>query len=407
MSSVVSREHLPDAIRALPSGRVLLDRLSDETSYVYLAGGAVRDLLLGRRPRELDLVVEGDPAPLAARLGASRRSHERFGTITVAPGYDLARARTESYPHAGALPEVRPATIDEDLPRRDFTVNAIAFGLTGPRRHELLAVPHALEDLAEGRLRVLHDDSFRDDPTRLLRMARYAARLRFAPESHTAALAGQAAGTGALGTVSSPRIGNELRLLAREPDPVGALEWLERLGIASPLGLVLDAPLARCALALLESWSLMDDDASPGLLALGLAYRGTAREDLRRRLDALAFPAEARDRILAVAGADERLAARLREVATVADLAVLLGSLPPEAVAALGALGAQAPATRWMTEARHVRLAITGGDLEAAGIPRGPAIGRGLRAALTAKLDGRAHDREGELAVALAAARDG
>src|SRR5581483_2486520 len=143
-------------------------------------------------------------------------AYDRFGTATLeidGHRYDFARARRERYPRPGALPEVEPASIAEDLRRRDFTVNATALALGGDDAGTLLSVDNALEDLSDQQLRVLHDASFTDDPTRLLRMARYAARLSWAIEPHTLNLARAAIATGALDTVSGARLGAELRLL--------------------------------------------------------------------------------------------------------------------------------------------------------------------------------------------------
>src|SRR4051794_33719546 len=156
----------------------------------YLVGGAVRDLLLGREDRaDIDVVVEGDVAAIAAALGGEARSHERFGTATVRVGdlvADLAAARAESYAHPGALPEVRPAALADDLARRDFSVNAMAIPLGGEAR---LIDPHeGAGDVERRALRVLHGRSFVDDPTRALRAARYAARLGFALDPETEAL---------------------------------------------------------------------------------------------------------------------------------------------------------------------------------------------------------------------------
>src|SRR5215218_9533185 len=157
---------------------------------VYVVGGAVRDVLLGRTPHELDFVVEGDAVAVARRaaetLGGRVIVHDRFGTATVeAPEavFDLAGARRERYSRPGALPDVElGATLREDLERRDFTVNAIALHLSDGA---LVAYPGAREDLGARVLRVLHDRSFLDDPTRLLRLARYAARLEFEPDAET------------------------------------------------------------------------------------------------------------------------------------------------------------------------------------------------------------------------------
>src|SRR5213592_1786444 len=142
----------------------------------YLVGGAVRDLLLGADSVDLDVAIEGD-APvlaweLAERLGGLATTHERFGTATVRAGdlvFDLATTRRERYERPGALPEVEPAPLTDDLARRDFTINAMAVGLTGADVDVLHDPQHGREDLHAGRVRVLHPRSFLDDPTRLLR----------------------------------------------------------------------------------------------------------------------------------------------------------------------------------------------------------------------------------------------
>jgi tRNA nucleotidyltransferase (CCA-adding enzyme) len=212
---------------------------------VYLVGGAVRDRLLGRTPSELDFVVEGDAIAVARRvaerLDADLTVHERFGTATVrtaTDALDFTSARTETYERPGALPTVTlGASIEQDLARRDFTVNAIAQGLDGRE----VAWPGARADLAAGTLRVLHDRSFVDDPTRMLRLVRYAHRLGFEPDPHTAALVD----LGLLATVSQDRVNREIRLLLAEsphllgeygrlsdaPEIVAALELHTRLDV--------------------------------------------------------------------------------------------------------------------------------------------------------------------------------
>src|SRR4029077_20349983 len=169
--------------------------------------------------------------------------------------FDLATRRAESYPTPGALPEVRAGTPTEDLLRRDFTVNAIAVSLDGPNQGELRAVAHALEDLREGRLRVLHAASFEDDPTRLLRLARYHARLGFAVEERTAELARQALGGGALDTVSGARVGAELRLALREQQAPAVLGAMQELGVLAAVHprLSHDTALVERALELLPA----------------------------------------------------------------------------------------------------------------------------------------------------------
>jgi tRNA nucleotidyltransferase (CCA-adding enzyme) len=394
---------LLDRFAALPSAAPLLRRLEGWPEDLYLVGGAVRDLMLGDQPADLDLMAPGSVDRLADRIGAAIVRHDRFGTASGdldGHHYDFARARRETYPHPGALPEVSPADVEDDLARRDFTVNAIALGVLGPRRGKLMAFAGALEDVRAARLRVLHEASFVDDPTRLLRLSRYRARLGFSVEPRTLELAEAAIVSGALGSVSGDRIGTELRLLAKEADPVGALASLRSLGLDTAIepGFGLSDPdLVRDALALLP------DDGDPATLVLGTAVAGLHPGTRGALLNRLAFSARDRDRILDAAAAPE-LARRLGRSQAPSEIAATVGSAGPEAVALAGASGAREPAQRWLDGLRHVGLEISGSDLISAGIAPGPAIGRGLAAALGARLDDQAPDRETQLAVALRAA---
>jgi tRNA nucleotidyltransferase (CCA-adding enzyme) len=399
-----SAAELRDRLAELPAARGALTALRGVDG-VYLVGGAVRDLLLGRRPGDLDLVTESDVAPLIARLGASGRAHERFGTATVTidgERLDLARSRRERYPYPGALPQVTPAPLAEDLRRRDFTVNAMAIALGGNRAGELVAVPGALDDLAAGRLRVLHDASFTDDPTRLLRLARYGARLGFEIEAHTRELARAAVAGGAPATVSGGRLGAELRLTLAEPDPLGALEELHALGLDDGLIPGMHPPdpeIVRRALGLLPA------DGDPGTVVAAAATREIDPRTLSAALDHLAFEASRREAIVAAATRAAAVATALRRADTPSAIAAAAAGASPELVALAGALGPEAEARRWLRQLRHIALDIDGGDLIAAGVAPGPALGEGLRAALAARLDGRAPDRETQLSVALDAAR--
>ncbi len=209
---------------------------------VYLVGGAVRDLLLGRGRSDVDLVVVGDAAALAARLGAAKTvEHERFATAKVElDGHqvDIATARAETYPQPGALPEVEPATeIETDLARRDFTINAMAVPLRGAV--SLIDPYGGRADLEAGVLRALHARSFIDDPTRALRAARYAARFGFGLEPGTE---GPLRRTD-LETVSDDRRRADLLRLAAEPEPARGFELLAAWGLVElrPEGIALAA----------------------------------------------------------------------------------------------------------------------------------------------------------------------
>ena len=340
------------------------------TEPVYLVGGAVRDLLLRGGRADIDLVVEGDAAALAGLLGAEVVSHERFSTAKVKlDGHevDIASARAESYPHPGALPVVEPAEhVEADLARRDFTINAMAIPLRGEPR---LIDPHGgREDLEAGLLRVLHPRSFEDDPTRAIRAARYAARFGFELEAGTAELLRAAD----LGTVSGDRREAELLRLAAEDEAPRAFALLAEWGLVElrPGG----AELASRAAELLgsEPWSGV---APPARCLLAAALGPPGGEEVL----ALALPERPSEGVELAASHD-----------------------PVELVLAR-ALGAEW-LDRYLAEWREVSLEIDGSDLMAAGLPQGPALGRGLQEALRRKLDGEVSGREQELATALEAA---
>jgi tRNA nucleotidyltransferase (CCA-adding enzyme) len=373
-----------DALRALPCGARLIDVLGSYPN-AWIVGGAVRDAMLGRvAPTELDVVVEGDPEPVARALGDVVAFHERFGTYDVLHGdcaYDVVTARAERYPAPGALPDVRPGGLEDDLLRRDFTVNALALNADGVLHH----APAALEDLQAGRLRVLHAASFRDDPTRLWRLVRYAVRLGFAPEPATDRLAFEAVQRGAPATVSGDRLGAELRLALREPDPLATLHAAQNLRLVA--GLDLDPARVARALALLPRGEGRGD-----LTLLGAVIPGG---DWARPFNFTA----AEQRILDRAAAVAPVAAGARASALVAALR----DEPVEAVAVAGARGDADGARRFLDDWRHVRLAIDGSDLLAAGIAQGPEVGRRLAAVLARRLDGELPEgRDAELAAALA-----
>jgi len=386
----------------------LLEALGHERAQpVFLVGGAVRDLLLEREPLDLDLAVDGSIGELTQRLGESPEIHDRFGTATVAVNglrYDIAQTRTERYAEPGALPEVRPAAITEDLRRRDFTVNAIALGLTGPLAGELVTVDGGLADLEARRIAVLHDQSFVDDPTRLLRMVRYAARLQFEIAPHTRELAETAISAGALGTVSGTRVGNELRLLAQEADPLAALAALHALGLDHAIDPSLSFAQERQELAA-DAQKYLPPDGGQLVLALGVALLGAKRGEAAALLDRLEFPAFDRDAIVEVATMSEAVTAALAAANTGSEVARAIGGVGVATVALAAALGEPWRPQQWLQTLRHQTLEITGDDLIAAGIPEGPQLGQRLAAARDAMWDGEATDREGQLAIALKGAR--
>jgi len=367
----IDLEGLEARIADMPGVARLREAVERSGVEAYLVGGAVRDALLGSPRADLDVVVVGDHLRLTAALGEVVMVHERFATATVATPdgeLDVAAARSESYARPGALPDVRAAgQIAEDLARRDFSVNAVAVAPADPGRP---IDPHrGVDDLAGGVLRVLHEESLRDDPTRALRGARYAARLGLEPDRLTGELLRRVD----IGSVSDDRIEAELRKLAAAPDARRGFELLDSWGLIElprGAGELIDAVRE---LASREPWAGIAEPTSAVLAAV----RGT-----------LATPSE-----LARAGPSS--------ASDAVDLARGRTGLELLLARALGA--------RWLEDYvaahRHVRLEISGNDLLEAGVEQGPAIGRGLAAALRAKLDGEAATPGEQLAVATQAAR--
>jgi tRNA nucleotidyltransferase (CCA-adding enzyme) len=377
-----------DALAERIEGAAVLAAAAQAPARVALVGGFVRDALLGRRAREVDLVVEGDAVAFARALGGEVVAHEQFGTARVSGAdwsVDVAAARRESYPRPGALPVVEEATLEEDLRRRDFTVNAIALELAAGS--ELLAVERALDDLVARRLRILHTASFSDDPTRVLRLVRYSRRLGFEVETQTAGLAAAAS----LDSVSGARIGSELRLALEEPDPLALLD-----AYSSKLPISVDRDLLEGALALLPV------DGEPQLLILAGVCGGVAPGDW---VESLELGARERDVVIEAANA-AALAGRIEAARSESGLSEVLRGVPVELVALAGARGAADAVRRWFAQLRHVRLEIDGDDLIAAGIAPGPELGRRLERTLARKLDGELDaGRTSELASALADGR--
>lgn len=214
---------------------------------VYLVGGPVRDLLLNRPTIDLDLVLEGDAWPIAeafaAQTGGKLTEHAAFRTATVEligdttpSAIDFVTARRETYPEPAALPIVKPSGMHDDLFRRDFTINAVALRLG---EHPALLDPFGgVADLQAKLVRVLHDQSFIDDPTRILRGARFAARFDFVVEPHTRDLIGQAVHMQMIARTSPQRILNEVWLVLDEPQPEHVLQVLHDLGALDQLALV-------------------------------------------------------------------------------------------------------------------------------------------------------------------------
>ncbi len=189
----------------------------------YLVGGYIRDLTLGKKPVDIDIVVEGDAVRAARQLHKKLKGeltdYPQFGTASILVNnkrIDLASARLESYPGPGKLPHVYPSSIISDLNRRDFTINAIAMSISRENFGEIFDPFNGLEDIKKGLIRILHKKSFVDDPTRIFRALRYKNRFGFRIEPETEKLMKNAIAKNLINRLSGKRILNEIRLIFAE-----------------------------------------------------------------------------------------------------------------------------------------------------------------------------------------------
>ncbi|MDO8963701.1 MAG: CBS domain-containing protein [Coriobacteriia bacterium] len=383
----------------------------------YVVGGFVRDMLLGRRNLDVDVVVEGDGiafADLAAeRLGGRVKAHMRFGTAVLVLSrhlhVDVTSARTEYYTRPGALPTVERSSLRQDLLRRDFSINAMAAAIDPAEFGEIADPFGGLRDLHRGSIRALHSLSFVEDPTRVMRAARFERRFGFVMEPSTLELARHAVDMGLLGDISGARIRQELFAILEEEPALSPLQRLDELGALSellPEGVSPADALADVAAmeATLHEMPCCVGRAPRRVTALlvALGGRGTPHATerwahwLRVGRENAAAPIEAATRA-------EALLRSLRDARPMRDsrLHALLDGCAPETLAYVrgrGGAGARARVDRYITELSPIRLEVTGDDLAALGAAPSPAFSAILHRALADRLDGAAVGRTAELA---------
>jgi tRNA nucleotidyltransferase (CCA-adding enzyme) len=413
-----------------PALAALLDRVLAEAERcdvaLHLVGGPVRDLLLGRPLRDLDLLVEprdgagldaGALARSAAPEGAQVLAHDRFGTVRLSASgavLDLATARSETYAKPGALPSVAPGTLGDDLRRRDFTVNALALPLTPAARRGRGGVVDpqgGRDDLASGVLRVFHARSFHDDPTRALRAARLAARLGFRLSRASRGALRDAVRDGAFGAVSGERFRREIEKLFEDArlglDPVAALRALDEwhvLGALEPgLALPADAlPALRRLGRAIESPPLPSLRVRPWAPGLALWLADLDPTSRRRALRRLAVRGELARRLIEFPKLRDRVLRSLGRARGRGAVDALLAPIDDERLLALFACAPPAGRRRierWANEDRGRRPPIGGADLVAAGLA-GSAVGAALARVRLAWLDGGVRNRDEALALA-------
>lgn len=405
--------------------RAIAQEANAQGASLYFVGGFVRDLLLGQPVKDLDLVVEGDAIALAQRLvaryGGRIVTHRRFGTakwilnegeghrdpLITAPGLpdhiDLVTARTEFYEHPTALPEVEESSIKLDLHRRDFTINTLAIALDEDRFGQLLDFYGGARDLAERAIRVLHQLSFVDDPTRILRAVRFAERLGFELEPRTRELLVNSLEL--LDRVSGDRIRHELDQIFAEPVPERTLQRLQALGVLPAID-----PALRVDPTVVERFRRLRAGPLPPApdfyLAL-LAYDLTPLE--RERLAArLMLPGETRALLRTMAAVREAAPRLIEPELSPSAIDRALSEVDPLALE-LVALATDDQRLRerlrfYLDELRPLMLSVTGHDLRDLGLPPGPIYSQILEQVRAARLDGivTTADEERALLVQLA-----
>ncbi len=376
----------------------LIELADQRETAIYLVGGPVRDLLLDLPPGDLDIAVEGNAIDLAAHFadatGHRLVRHARFGTATVSGDgehVDLATARSETYEAAGALPTVHPSKIDDDLHRRDFTINAMALALNGTASGRLLDPAGGRANLDAGLIRVLHTTSFQDDATRILRAARYEARLGFRIEEATHDLLIR--DLPFLETISPARVHQEFARTLLDHEPERALMRLADLGALRTLhpSLHFDRELSTAFKRLREIAPRAVPATYWPLLTWNVTAQATAPVIAR-----LALTRRQADAVRALSALREGTP---RSGTRPSDIASLFTAQPAAAVWALAAAGsgtAREQAHAYMARYRNVRPLLRGDDLLALGVPPGKPVGEVLARLRAAKLDGEARTRADE-----------
>ena len=385
--------------------------LSEHYDGVYLVGGTVRDILLGEPNFDVDIAVEGDGIALARALadalGGRLRPHAKFGTAVVVYGegrrVDVVTARTEFYDAPAALPAVEHASIREDLLRRDFTINAMAVSLKGEEFGQLVDPFGGRRDLDSRVLRVLHNLSFIDDPTRIFRAIRYENRLGFRMEEHTLGLARGCIEMGLVGDLSSARLRDELFELFEEGDLEHSILRLAELGAAAAIHPQLAAD--EEAVRLLGRLDALRREFAPDVprwrLGLAVLARRLRPEQVYEWLGRLKVQRRDCDRIAAAVTVAPKLVERLAaNDAEPAEIVSMAEPYAPDAPLLALALADLQPLELYFRRLRDVQLDIDGDDLARLGLRESPRVGEILVELRRRKLNGELDGRDSELAAA-------
>lgn len=370
---------------------------------VYLVGGIVRDLLLGYPNFDLDLVTEGDAVELANRIarisGAGLVIYPRFSTAKIKSGdfaIDIATARSETYARPGALPAVTPSSIEKDLFRRDFSINAMAISLTAEDYGQLLDPHRGKDDLHSHLIRILHPDSFSDDATRILRAIRYEQRLGFNLEHETARLLKR--DIPMLDTISGDRIRHELELIFREEHPERAIKRLGDLGALQRINHSLGGN-EWLAAKFDDARRLGKPGELPALYFCLLAYPLNG-EQLNQLVSRLNPSAKLTKTLKDTARLKLHLTQLNKPSLKPSNIYYFLHEYDPLAIKA-NIIAEGKPVIRqhlqlFLSKLRYVKSCLNGEDLQRLGIPAGTKLGEILEILHKAKLNGEVTTKDEE-----------
>ena len=384
--------------------------VSEPFEGVYLVGGTVRDILLRERSFDVDVAVEGDAIALAQALadtlGGRVRTHQKFGTAVVIYGederVDVVTARTEFYDAPAALPTVEHASIREDLLRRDFTINAMAVSLKGADLGRLVDPFAGRRDLDARTIRVLHNLSFIDDPTRIFRAIRYENRLGFRMDEHTLRLARGTIEMGLVGDLSSARLRDELEALLEEGEIEHSILRLAELGADQAIHphLAADEEAVSLVRRLGELSGRYGLEIPSWRLGLTVLARKLPPDEVYEWLQRLKVRRRDAEQIAAAVTVGPRLVERLQNGAEPAEVVALAEPYAPDAPLFALVLADLAPLHAYFERLRDIHLDVTGADLAELGLAESPRVGEILAELRRRKLNGELDGRDSELAAA-------
>ncbi len=373
----------------------------------YIVGGFVRDLLFGKPVNDLDVIVEGNAIKLGEALvkkyGGKLTSHHKFHTAiwhlpssftrSVHPSsLDLITARIETYQHPGALPTIQPSTIDDDLRRRDFTINAMAVRLDGDHFGELLDPLNGQADLEKGIVRVLHPRSFIDDPTRIFRAIRYETRYSFNLEPSTLNLINQESLT-VISRLSGERIRHELDLIFGEENSFQMIQRAGSLGVFEKIRP--DLPMFDPAYSdFLDMDPILDISASRIAMGYMLWLMDLMEAEIMSIAERLNFTSDLTYSVWAVSQLKKSLPFLVDSKPSVWTYA--LEKLPELSIYVVYLVSRENALLDYLSIWRHVKPHTTGNDLKARGLPSGPRFGEVLSQLRAAWLDGEVKNAEEE-----------